>query len=244
MTSLFPTLPDGEVHVWKIDLCENKWDASTRVLSRCEYEKANKFHSLDARNRYRRCHIAVRVLLSLYSGQPPEKIRFGAERFGKPRIVGSASLNFNLSHSADVALLAVTSRPVGIDIELASRKIDFTELAYLVCHPTERTPLDILPYLEGLMYFYRLWTRKESYCKAIGAGLHHPIAALHFEMIGSGQGWRVCRGGIPACPAFYVYDLVHIPGYVASLALARQEARIKLLDAAAELLTPSTMPCS
>lgn len=89
--------------------------------------------------------------------------------YGKPYLVG-CPMDFNISHSGEHILCAVSEWPVGCDVELIG---DFDihsmqwfihqdELRFLSknCYGSERTEA-----------FYRLWTMKESLLKASGTGL-------------------------------------------------------------------------
>jgi 4'-phosphopantetheinyl transferase len=94
---------------------------------------------------------------------------------------GSLSgLEFNLSHSADLALVAVArERPVGVDLERWKHEMDHLALATRFFSPAERASLQALAERgEQLVHgFFAAWTRKEAYLKARGEGvmrgLHH-----------------------------------------------------------------------
>lgn len=93
------------------------------------------------------------------------RIRYGP--YGKPYIDGCAY--FNLSHSGDFAVCAMSDVPVGVDIErvgsveeeIAKLYFHRAETAYLSNQPTTAARQDA---------FFRLWTLKESLMKATGLG--------------------------------------------------------------------------
>lgn len=148
---------DGDVQVWQFP-CVQPVDAA--ILSADERERAARFRDPAHRDAYIVQHAITRILLSRYVTGPIELTR-GAR--GKPHLAG---IEHNLSHCADLALLAIASRPVGVDIERRDA-LDPTELAALVLAPDERE-LD----------FFRVWCRKEACLKATGLGLVDHLPAI------------------------------------------------------------------
>ena len=78
-----------------------------------------------------------------------------------------------ISHSGNMALCAVSDEEVGCDIELP-RGFD-PNLARRFFHPTEQEWLFSQPEAEQSTAFFRLWTCKESFLKALGLGLSLPL---------------------------------------------------------------------
>ena len=92
---------------------------------------------------------------------------------GKPYFPALPDFHFNLSHSGELALCAVSPTPVGCDVETVSG-IDLA-VARRFFHPEERAWLFSLPEGEREAAFLRLWTCKESFIKAVGLGLALPL---------------------------------------------------------------------
>lgn len=118
----------------------------------------------------------MRTILGSYLNVSASALALRTHSNGKPEICPSmgSSLRFNLSHSADRAVLAVCDMlAIGIDIEeirpieedVASHFFSKRECGALKALPSES-------YMEG---FYRCWTRKEAFVKAHGAGLLLPL---------------------------------------------------------------------
>lgn len=91
---------------------------------------------------------------------------------GKPRLRHPEAPDFNVSHSESVAILAVASRPVGVDIE-RMRKVNEAALAARYFAPAERAALHRLQGDARRTLFFELWTRKEAAAKATGDGYRH-----------------------------------------------------------------------
>ncbi len=83
---------------------------------------------------------------------------------GKPVLRDRRELHFSLSHSGRFILCAVGDAPVGADVQ---QMRDVREsMARRFC-PGERTWLESLPPEERKAAFFRLWTRKEAWVKAV-----------------------------------------------------------------------------
>jgi 4'-phosphopantetheinyl transferase len=124
-------------------------------------------------------------VLAAYVGLPPARLRFAREARGKPQLVDVADgLAFNLSHSHDQGLLAVSRlQPLGADIEVQRPMSDLDALARSHFTAAELKAWGALPHERRQDGFFAAWTRKEAYVKALGAGLAVPLdsfeVALH-----------------------------------------------------------------
>ncbi|AYG69903.1 MULTISPECIES: 4'-phosphopantetheinyl transferase superfamily protein [unclassified Rhizobium] len=174
MESIGPDVID--VWSWRLDAPPTDLGASTTLLSLDERARADRFIHDHHRLRFVAARSGMRLILGRYLGLPPQAIRFNYGDHGKPSVSagGAASIRFNLSHSADLAVLAVSDRyELGVDIEeirflkedVAKRFFSRREYGTLRSLPAEC-------YLDG---FYRCWTRKEAFIKAHGAGLSLPL---------------------------------------------------------------------
>jgi 4'-phosphopantetheinyl transferase len=176
-------LGEGEVHVWRISL-DVEADPLQPLLSPDERQRAARFHRDEHRRRYVAAHGALRIILGAYLEAAPESLAFEIGEHGKPSLrepFGPAGtrVEFNLSHSADLALLAVAhDHPVGVDVERWS-EVEHLELAERFFSRAERDALrslaNVAEHLDA--GFFAAWTRKEAYLKATGygiaRGLHH-----------------------------------------------------------------------
>jgi 4'-phosphopantetheinyl transferase len=159
-------LPSGEIHLWEIDLdrpCE------IDSLSRDEQTRAARFHFERDRRRYIHGRSALRQLLGRYLNQDPTSIAFTYGPAGKPSL---PAISFNLAHSGPRGLIGFARNcHLGVDIEEIRALPDIADVAKSVFSPGELFRWRILPATEQLVAFYRIWTRKEAYLKAIGEGI-------------------------------------------------------------------------
>ncbi|MGA2355698.1 MAG: 4'-phosphopantetheinyl transferase superfamily protein [Terriglobales bacterium] len=175
------TFPAERVDVWSVRL--DGWetaDFEASILFPDELGRASRFHFEKDRLHFSRCRFALRKLLGGYLQIPADKVRFECLAGGKPRLVAEQnpqSLQFNVSHSAGMALIAVGSQHrLGVDIEKIRSDVDTSSLAERFFSLRERAGLRSLPDQLRVQGFFACWTRKEAFLKATGEGLSFPLA--------------------------------------------------------------------
>jgi len=127
-----------------------------------------------------------------YSGCiPDETLRIIKTVTGKPEFA-SYPAHLSISHSGDYFALAISSRPVGIDLQ-EHRPVEAEKLAHRFFHPEEEAYVLAGGEFDKVMRFYRIWTAKEAYVKMTGTGidgqfskfsvlsLPQPISWIHME---------------------------------------------------------------
>jgi 4'-phosphopantetheinyl transferase len=192
---------DRSVHVWRVSLATCPGDARP-LLSADECERADRFHFARDRDRFVAARAALRRVLGGYLDCAPESLVFAYSAHGKPSVDGLA---FNVSHSNELALIAVTrGREVGVDIEWHRPDIDLPSVARSSFSLVEQRALFALPRAEQFAAFFRIWARKESYIKAHGDGLSLPLDSFSVLTDDSVSGWAI-------------RDLAIDPGYSAAL---------------------------
>lgn len=176
-------LIENNVHIWsfKIPETEEKFNYYNALLSEDEIERAQRFHFQKDKNEYVCCRGFLRETLGSYLGISPGEIIFDYGKNGKPELVNSSVVNklkFNLSHSKEYAMLAVTdSNEIGVDIELIKSIPEMLDIAYELYTENEN---DLLKNAsdESQNIFFRFWTRKEAIIKAVGKGLSAPLKMI------------------------------------------------------------------
>ncbi|MBW4563931.1 MAG: 4'-phosphopantetheinyl transferase superfamily protein [Mojavia pulchra JT2-VF2] len=169
-------LPD-EVHIWRINLDqpEAKLQDLAAILSNDELARAQRFYFPEHRQRFIAGRGSLRTILSLYLSIAPKLVKFDYEPRGKPFLAdqcAESGLSFNLSHSQNLALCAVSfDRQIGIDLEYIREISDLESLAQRFFLPTEYEMVRSLPANQKQKVFFRYWTCKEAYLKATGEGI-------------------------------------------------------------------------
>jgi 4'-phosphopantetheinyl transferase len=174
-----PAIWPNEVHVWKIYLKAPGLSDYREILSNDERIRASRFRFHTDSDRFIAARSSLRTILARYLWTQPAELEFGLNPFGKPHLAcgqDKLGLRFNLSHSHDMALLAVArNRDVGVDIEF--RRPDFAtdEVAQRFFSRAERNQLGAIAPEQKTEAFFNCWTRKEAYIKARGEGLSFPL---------------------------------------------------------------------
>ena len=193
------------VEVWQAGLAQpaalvHELEAT---LSGDERDRAARLASAE---RWIVARAALRIVLAGHLEVHPSEIEFAAGPHGKPELVG-APVRFNLSHSGDLALIALTARAeVGVDVERTSRRSSAVERTLT---DGERATLDGR---DRHLQLLRLWCRKEALAKASGGGL----------------GWAPETFDTTAPGEFQLSDLTLDDGYVGALAVEGGHAGISL----------------
>jgi 4'-phosphopantetheinyl transferase len=226
---------DDEVHVWRtnLDLLTSDSAGLRRILSSDERERVDRFHFEADRQRSLVGRACLRLLLGEILNLPANKLRFEYSEFGKPRLVPTQEqhLRFNLSHSGDLILVAITKgRAVGVDVERI-RSVDIDGVAARFFSINEYERLALLTGPGRYEAFYTCWTRKEAYLKARGEGLSIPLNQFDVSFLpneearllearhdpGETERWKLLPVSVP-------------PGYVASVAAEGLDWKLKFRD--------------
>jgi 4'-phosphopantetheinyl transferase len=167
-----PSLEPGNVHLWRVNIAFARPE-HREVLSPEEWIRAEQFHFPNDCERFVAGRAHLRQILAGYLDLLPQELCFRTNAHGKPELDRSDSLlRFNLSHSGDLLLLAVThGREIGVDLELIRPGVPFEMLAAQYFEPDEAWTLRTLPEPERMQRFYDVWTRTEAQLKAAGLGI-------------------------------------------------------------------------
>lgn len=217
------TLAAGQVHVWLVraDDAALCMACCGNLLATAERDRAARFKFEKDRRLYTAAHAALRSILAGYLNVAPGDLEFEIGQRGKPRLVptfSKDSLEFNLSHSSEVALIAVTrGREIGVDVEHIKKEFAFAEVAERYFTAREVSAIRALP--EGLQRraFYQCWTSKEAFLKAKGVGLSGELDEVEIH----GQGRVQVKSTLPG---WYLSELNPCDGYVGAVALEGDES--------------------
>ena len=174
-------LNENEVHIWRASLNQDaKVMANlSALLSQDEYQRAVSYYRPVDRDRFIAGRGILRKIISAYLALSPDELQFTYNEYGKPAVSdnqNTRALNFNLSHSAELVLYAVTrERVVGIDIEYIREDFATLEIAEQFFSKDEVAALKSLPTDQRTTGFFNCWSRKESFIKAKGLGVSYPL---------------------------------------------------------------------
>ena len=170
MATAFPEVHPG-VRMWLADLDAPDADAGAALLSSDEKARAARFVFDHHRRRFVAGRAALRRILGAEVGRSPGTLAFEYNPAGKPSLSNGVApgVHFNLSHSDQWALVAVTRiGAVGVDIEKRRPLADVLRLAQTAFSPNELEELRGVAPAGREDAFFAGWTRKEAYIKARG----------------------------------------------------------------------------
>ncbi|AFY71226.1 phosphopantetheine-protein transferase [Thalassoporum mexicanum PCC 7367] len=191
----FEQLDDRAIHVWRaeLNLPIDKIAGFKNLLSADELARADRLKIPQRCDRFIAGRGILRILLGYYLNQSPQQIEFKYGNRGKPylnfgqenhsqnsqqRLEASTrrsqnlELYFNLAHSNDLALYAFSyANELGIDLEKVRPMPHADRLAKRFFAESEYTVMQSLPAVDRQEVFFKTWTRKEAYLKAVGVGI-------------------------------------------------------------------------
>jgi 4'-phosphopantetheinyl transferase len=232
-----------QVHVWRVDL-----EAPDAVVSRLrsslsdvERNRADRFHFDRDRRHFTLAHGILRAILARYLRVNRTTLVFEAEVAGKPHLAPARPrpfLQFNLSHSRHLALVAITGgSEIGVDLEWVSDAVAVDQVAALIFSQSEIAVLDRLDIPRKREAFFNGWTRKEAIVKALGAGLGYPVRELTVSIA---PGDPVCLkradGGAMNWSRWTLEALSPAPGFSAAVAHRGPRRSLRLFEWSASLL--------
>jgi len=160
----------GTVDVWLVRLDQ---DGDWLPPTPAERDRAERFVSQELRERHLRSHAALRAILRRYTPTPGSDPDFALAEHGKPYLPAVPELKFNLSHSHQLALVAVAlGMEVGVDVERLRPLPDCLAIAERFFPSADAAALAEAPADRREHEFFRRWTRIEAVLKARGIGLY------------------------------------------------------------------------
>lgn len=126
----------------------------------------------------------LRTILGTYLNKPPSNINLNSGPYGKPTLASNPELSFNLTHSGEVILIAISGHgnSIGVDLEFRREIKEWRSLAARHFHPEEAGELLRMSNEKGQAAFFDCWTRKEAISKALGMGLSLPLDSFRITV--------------------------------------------------------------
>jgi 4'-phosphopantetheinyl transferase len=227
-------LAENDIHVWATVLAPPATilEDRSRNLSPDERERAGKFKFEKHRNRYIAGRGAMRDVLGRYLGVGPKDLRFVYSENGKPVLAGefaNAGIHFNLAHTGELALLAVTRiGAVGVDVESVRPVNNVNELVARFFSPRENALFQKVPDENKPAAFFNLWTRKEALLKATGEGITRSLSLVEVSFL-PGEPARLIAisGDTVKAARWSLREMTPATGYTAAVAIQAENVRVQ-----------------
>jgi 4'-phosphopantetheinyl transferase len=204
--------PERDLKLWWCSLAREPgtMPALWSTLSPEEVERANRYGTAALRDRYVAGRAALRETLAERLAIAPAEIVIRRGPRGRPMLEPPGQLDFNVTHTRGIALIAHLERPgyrVGVDIEAVDRTLAHDGLARKFLTARERETIAGLDDDGRRRAFLRLWTCKEAMSKATGDGISAP-----FDEIGIDRSGRlvVVEGSGPYDPTRWTLHSVDV----------------------------------
>lgn len=226
-----PQLVAGEVQVICIEpkSFESTTESLRRLLSLDEIERLERFRFDKDKLRFLVTRSLLRKILGFYLQRPPQDLCFNYNPHGKPALLDAPTLQFNVTHSESVTLIAIAYNfAIGIDVESMKKERPIDALVKRYFAPQENQYFQGLRVEERNAVFFQSWTCKEALLKAVGVGIAHSLnrVLIGFDANRSPKilAWLENQENIAD---WFLYVLDPLPDYVAVLAVKGQPQQIK-----------------
>jgi 4'-phosphopantetheinyl transferase len=206
-------------HLWLVSLDQppDRIAQLGALLSPGESERAARFHFERDRRRYFVRHGFLRILLGHYLNAHPSELEFLTHANGKPVLV-EPSLEFNLSHSEELAVFAFARTQVGIDVECLRANVPYLRVAQVFTR-REQEYIASRPQSDQLRTFFSCWTCKEACIKAVGKGLAMPLKSFDVTDALTGSPGPVWIDSGEQTPSeLWLVPMMHLSSYALAIA--------------------------
>jgi 4'-phosphopantetheinyl transferase len=168
----------NEIYAVRVPNTIQTSDYKSLMSSISKYKQQRISKIKHTRNKYQSLigDILIRnIIIRKNIRQTNNEIEIVQDTYSKPYLKGDVSFNFNISHSKDWVVCAISSSIVGIDIEFMDKNLDVNIFNN---HLSEDEFYSLKEKGFKSEEFYKLWTLKESYVKAVGKGLYIPFQSF------------------------------------------------------------------
>ena len=149
-----------------------------------ESAQLDRYRLAKLRHQYLVARVLVRTVLSARLGVSPADLALRASSSGRPELAsGKDRLDFNLSHTDGLIVLAVTDGArIGVDVERYDRTVGTLALARRFFAPAEHAAIVAADEHRRRELFLAYWTLKEAYLKARGGGIADGLGSIAFTI--------------------------------------------------------------
>lgn len=175
-------------------------------LNEDEVQRAERFHQKLDTDRFIIYRSILKFILAAYTKQNVKEIILDYDFNKKPYLASHPELHFNISHSENYAVIAISTQKVGIDIEYISEEFCFDAILPDIFEYKEISAIQNA--VNKKEAFYTLWTRKEAFVKALGKGIDEDFKdipclegqhCIDSRLINNTANWQVCTFDINDC---------------------------------------------
>lgn len=228
---VIPIRPDS-LHIWQLSLnLEDQDHHLWSLLSADEQQRAKRFVRLQDQAKFVQVRGSLRALLGQYLERPGGELCFDYGEYGKPQLVAACNpinLEFNVSHSQKVALIAVTQAvAVGIDVERVNTRVNYQHLSRRFFADVEHQALLRQSVEKQRHVFFQLWTRKEACIKAMGGSIAHSLDQVLVSQDLEQPMVAITVQRQPKPCQLFLYTLALDPNYVGAVAMTQPLQHIR-----------------
>jgi 4'-phosphopantetheinyl transferase len=206
------------IYCLRISDCKNQIHFLKTLLNEKELLRADNYLMEKDATRFTVARGMLKFLLGAYLNRPAAEIEFYFEENHKPLIRQAGKpLFFNISHSRDLVLIAISSSPLGVDVEYIDTAFSYEQVLDVTFSEEE------LSFIKNSNKrseaFFLLWTRKEALLKATGKGIDDCLPnvpsldgkhTVLSEITNTELPWKTASFGIGGD---YVASLTYNPGF-------------------------------
>lgn len=223
-------LEPGDIHLWRLSLEHNPQLAGSfePVLIEEERQRTARYGCHATRDRFIIGRGLLRTILADYLGSEPRQIEFTVNQSGKPILRNASDVHFNVTHSNNLIIIAVTmGSEVGVDVEKIRPFSNELGLAERYFSPRECRVLRMLPPESRNIAFFHAWTRKEACLKALGVGLSYGLDRVEVSIHPEEPTRLLSIDGLEeGASPWTLISLAPAPGYVGALAVKNRNCRL------------------
>ena len=169
----------NNVDIWKVNIASNLHLLNNflAIMHPEEIVRADRYYHVRDKNRFIISRGALRNILGKYLNIPASSVEFGMGYNKKPHIKNATGNKhyYNMSHSGDWILIAVSNSAIGADTEFINQAYSYKDVLQDNFSSEE---IAYISQASSIERFFMLWTRKEALTKATGKGLDEDLKQI------------------------------------------------------------------
>ncbi|NUF14456.1 4'-phosphopantetheinyl transferase family protein [Acinetobacter lactucae] len=196
-------------------------------LSSAEKLRYDQYHPKAARL-FLISRVLVKTVLADKLGISPHQVNIQLHPNGKPFVQGSKAVYFNITHSADVIILAVTEEgEIGVDIEQVDREFEWMRVDSVLA-PIEIEWIkenELTDPFSVYQRFFQIWTLKEAYIKCTGEGMSRHLNKLNFHVLSDRIDFQDSTRDVQKTEEYHFQSYIYDHNFIFSICLQQHLAQ-------------------